>query len=229
MPVIVLYEFELTMRDLVIMAIAGLLVLGQLYFEKRESTTGKLLTKTPASFLFVLLALVRPHPLASYAWAMSAGLALCLVGDVFLALPRRRAFMAGLVSFLLGHVAYVVAFLLVARPRLSTLPAAAVLVAASAGVFLWLRPRLGTMKVPVLAYVAVITVMVAAAWSLFLEPGRALEGRVLVLAGAVLFYLSDVTVARDRFVSPGFANRLVGLPVYYAGQFLLALSVAALA
>jgi hypothetical protein len=46
-----------------------------------------------------------------------------------------------------------------------------------------------------------------------------------VRAGALLFYLSDLAVARDRFVRPGLANRLVGLPLYYAGQVLLALAL----
>lgn len=47
---------------------------------------------------------------------------------------------------------------------------------------------------------------------------------LLVRTGATLFYLSDLTVARDRFVRRRFANRLVGLPLYYAAQVLLALS-----
>ena len=51
----------------------------------------------------------------------------------------------------------------------------------------------------------------------------------LVLAGAIAFYLSDLTVARDRFVTRGFENRIVGLPLYYTGQVLLALSVATFA
>ena len=48
----------------------------------------------------------------------------------------------------------------------------------------------------------------------------------MVLAGAVLFFLSDLGVARDRFVSPGVWNRAVGLPLYYGAQLLLAASVA---
>jgi len=43
-----------------------------------------------------------------------------------------------------------------------------------------------------------------------------------IRAGAVLFWLSDLAVARDRFVRPGFVNPLVGLPLYYAAQLLLA-------
>ncbi len=45
-----------------------------------------------------------------------------------------------------------------------------------------------------------------------------------VLPGAVLFFLSDLAVARDKFVTPGFPNRAVGLPMYYAAQILFAVS-----
>jgi hypothetical protein len=47
----------------------------------------------------------------------------------------------------------------------------------------------------------------------------------MILAGAVSFYISDLFVARDRFLKDAFFNRLVGLPLYYLGQFLLAFSV----
>jgi uncharacterized membrane protein YhhN len=46
-----------------------------------------------------------------------------------------------------------------------------------------------------------------------------------VAAGAVLFYLSDLAVARHRFVKAEFLNRGIGLPLYYAGQVLIALSI----
>jgi len=129
----------------------------------------------------------------------------------------------GLIAFLLGHLAYLAAFhtLLPARdwPFLAGLPVAA----ASALVARWLWPHLGHMRGPVSAYVAVITVMVWAAVSV-LSAGRA--GWV-VLAGALLVYVSDVAVARERFVRSSFLNRAWGLPAYYAGQALLAVSLAA--
>jgi hypothetical protein len=37
-----------------------------------------------------------------------------------------------------------------------------------------------------------------------------------------------VFVARDRFLKKDFFNRLVGLPLYYTGQFILAFSVGVL-
>jgi uncharacterized membrane protein YhhN len=44
--------------------------------------------------------------------------------------------------------------------------------------------------------------------------------------GALLVGGSDLAVARERFGRSGFANKLLGLPSYYAGQTLLALQVA---
>ena len=63
---------------------------------------------------------------------------------------------------------------------------------------------------------AIITVMLVTASS---------SGRLGLYAGAALFYLSDLAVARQRFVAPGFENKLIGLPLYYAGQLLLASAV----
>jgi hypothetical protein len=47
----------------------------------------------------------------------------------------------------------------------------------------------------------------------------------LVRWGAGLFFVSDLFVARGRFVRSGKANQLVGWPLFYAGQFLLAPSL----
>jgi len=48
---------------------------------------------------------------------------------------------------------------------------------------------------------------------------------MMVFSGASRFYISDLFLARDRFVKKEPANRFIGLPLYYIGQFLLAFSV----
>jgi uncharacterized membrane protein YhhN len=48
----------------------------------------------------------------------------------------------------------------------------------------------------------------------------------LVAAGASLFFLSDLAVARHRFVARSFWNKLWGQPAYFAGQLLIAWSLA---
>ena len=86
----------------------------------------------------------------------------------------------------------------------------------------WLWGHLGpTMRGPVVAYVIVISVMTV------LAAGATGAGAsALVLPGALAFVVSDLAVARQRFVHATFANKLWGLPLYYGGVSLLAASVA---
>jgi uncharacterized membrane protein YhhN len=213
------------MLNIPIIALAVILLAGLLYFEKAGSQKGKLPTKTLLSSLFILTALIQPHPDPAYFYLLLIGLIFCLGGDVFLALPRERAFLMGLVSFLLGHVLYVISFFYVADNSDWTVIGCLVGLLVSGVVFLWLRPHLRSMMVPVIAYIVVITVMVIGAWNVIGDAKLNQVGRLLVFIGAVSFYLSDLFVARDRFLKSEFANRLVGLPMYYCGQFLLAFSV----
>ena len=85
-------------------------------------------------------------------------------------------------------------------------------------VWRWLAPHVeAAMRAPVVAYIGVIAIMVACAVGTL---------RALPIAGAVAFFVSDLAVARDRFIAPGFDNRAWGLPLYYAAVTLLALSTA---
>ncbi len=146
------------------------------------------------------------------------GLVLAAAGDVLLIPKDKRAFLGGLVSFLAGHIAYAFAFGIVGIHPLGTAAAGAGVVIAGAIVLRWLWPHVERpMRGPVLAYVLVISSMVA------LATGAALtSGNGLLLVGAVAFYLSDLAVARHRFVSQSFINRAWGLPVYFFAQMLLA-------
>ena len=181
--------------------------------------------KTLLSVLFITTAMVQPHPLPGYYYLLLIGLIFCLGGDVFLALPQEKMFLCGLVSFLLGHVFYVIAFFSATELNLWTWLGLGICLVLSGGIYFWLRPHLGSMNLPVLFYVIVITVMVVGACTVLGNSRLALSGRMLVFWGAVSFYFSDVFVARDRFLKPEFSNRLIGLPLYYFGQYLLAFSV----
>lgn len=77
------------------------------------------------------------------------------------------------------------------------------------------------MRAPVHVYMAVIACMVAAAVS-----GSAHTGDGALAVGAVAFALSDLSVARERFVRPQLINLLWGLPLYYFAQVVLAVSAA---
>ncbi|GMV44536.1 MAG: hypothetical protein AMXMBFR64_62520 [Myxococcales bacterium] len=207
---------------MLIVLAAGALVALTVALDHRGHRRASLAAKVGASSCFMAVALLSPRPDPAWATWILAGLALGMVGDVCLALPGRRAFLAGLVAFLLGHVGYVGAFsgAAVAWGHPSQLAP----VAASAAALAWLWPHAGAMRGAVVAYVVVITAMVVAA--LAAAPGLPPATARAVVAGSLLFYASDLFVARHRFVAPGLVNRAVGLPLYYAGQLLIAWSVA---
>ncbi len=208
----------------VVVLAAGLLA-GLLYCEKKEVLKAKLAVKTVLSSLFIFSAVIQPHPIVPYYRFILLGLIFCLGGDVFLALPREKMFRFGLVSFLMGHLFYVAAFLYLAGINQWTFIGLAISLIVSSGVFLWLRSHLGSMKIPVIFYIIVITAMVVGAWTVLAAGELTLSGRMLVFIGALGFYFSDLFVARQRFLKAEFVNRLMGLPLYYGGQFLLAFSV----
>ena len=89
------------------------------------------------------------------------------------------------------------------------------------GVFAWLQPHIpADLDIPVRAYIAVISVMV-----IFAFGTRGAGGPVLILIGALLFFLSDLSVAALRLAQTDFPTYVWGLPFYYGGQLCLALSV----
>ncbi|MCK4534564.1 MAG: lysoplasmalogenase [Syntrophobacterales bacterium] len=213
------------MGNIIIIATAVLLLVVLLYHIKENNQKSALLAKTVLSSLFIVAVLVQPHLISGYYNFLLAGLIFCLLGDVFLALPQKGMFLAGLVVFLTGHVLYVFGFLRVTEIGQWAGMGSLVIIAVSGLVYFLLRTYLGRMKIPVIFYMIVISVMLAGAWAVFGDCGLAGSGKIMVFAGALLFYLSDLFVARHRFVKEEFSNRLIGLPMYYTGQFLLAFSV----
>ena len=207
-----------------ILAAAAVSLAALLWFgERRGIARVQWPLKALTSGLFLCVAWLR-GPDAAYDGWIVAGLVLSFVGDLALIPRDRRWFQAGLVAFLLAHVAYTAAFAGAAPQASLPWAALAVIAAASLAAYLHFRPHLGPMRVPVAAYIVVISIMLAAAWTLAL--GRQDPFGWQVAAGATLFYLSDIAVARRRFTpGAGFATRAVGLPAYYAGQFLLAMTV----
>jgi len=170
--------------------------------------------------LLVVAAIVLdPVDGARRAWFVAA-LVLSLAGDVFL-LPRPDKFVAGLASFLLAHLAYVAGFV-AGGIVLAATPVAIVLVCL-VGIPLGRRLVAGArasghadVVVPVIAYVAVIALMVVAALA---------SGNRVAAVGALSFMASDALIGWTRFVRP-IAWAPVGIMVtYHVAQVLLVVSL----
>jgi uncharacterized membrane protein YhhN len=172
--------------------------------------------------LIILLALLGDEPpTAFYKWAVVAGLLFSLAGDVFLMLPGDR-FLVGLVSFLLAHLWYIVAFTNSAG-FYDGLLALGVFLGVGTAVYIYLYPNLGKMKIPALLYMLVIITM---AWQAFgfwqqTNPSRA----IFALFGAVLFMVSDSVLAVNRFGRPFSAAQAIIMSTYSAAQYLIGLSI----
>lgn len=148
---------------------------------------------------------------------MLLGALFCGAGDVILDIDRVCLFVPGLAAFLLGHVGFLIFFLLRIERGSSrtwwTLPVFLFAVVMA----LLLIPKLGSLSVPVLLYLGVITAMTAAAVMARVPP--------VVAVGAFIFMVSDALLATAKFLTGGIPSPMVTIPVYFIGLFFLGFGV----
>ncbi|MGB1249992.1 MAG: lysoplasmalogenase [Candidatus Promineifilaceae bacterium] len=145
---------------------------------------------------------------------LTIALLLSAAGDIALGLDGERYFVQGLGFFLLAHVAYVWIF---GRSLVFTL-AALLPIAFTLLIAILLIPRLypvlGKLRIPVLFYVSIIIAMglTAALHSPF---------NLMLVTGAIIFMLSDATIAVDKFVQPVAYRNFIVMFTYYLAQYLI--------
>jgi len=196
---------------------------GLLASERARSRAGIWACKTTAASAYVAVAVAGGALEHAYGTIVVVALCLCWLGDVLL-IPQRRpnCFLIGIGAFFLGHVAFALAFARLGV-AVGALAIALPIVAATAWALQrWLGPHLdGMFRAAVPAYIVAIAAMLSLAVSAAVATGSA-----AIAVGAALFALSDVSVARERFVAAGFVNGAWGLPTYFAAQLILAASAA---
>lgn len=182
--------------------------------------------------VYVTKPLLMPLLVAYYAFSCDSvsvllvtALGFGFLGDVFLMLPDRgeKMFMAGVAAFLFNQLLYVVAFLRTVE-SFGAMPAWLPLLlvpylAYGFSFYRLIRPGLGGMKVPVIAYMAVILCMGAAA--LLRRAEHAGASFWLVLGGSISFIASDSTLAFDKFKREVPFGRAVVMATYIAAQLLI--------
>ena len=159
------------------------------------------------------------------------GILFSLAGDVFLMLSDRW-FIAGLVSFLMAHVMYIIGFYM-PLPELSPLWALALAVILGlgaaqvlGGIVNGLRAKsLQKLVTPVVIYGIIITLMLLSALLTLSRPDWQLLTAILVSLGALAFYISDVILAWNKFVKPIKNGRIMNMAAYHIGQIALIIGV----
>lgn len=187
-----------------------------IFFIPYEPVGFKIFMKLIPMALIITFAMMTKSTLSrTYKSIMLVGLMICMIADGVI-----YWFMAGLITFFVGHVFYIFAFRHIARKPMPKW-AAAILLLYGAIMATWIAGsqfREGEIILAI-AIIAYITIILMMGWA-------AIRTRLpLAIAGAILFMLSDSILAIDRFVYPMEARDALVMSTYYCAQFLMAASI----
>jgi len=201
------------------LVVAGVFAVGDWVAVERANKRLEYACKPLTMVALIAAALTLDPVSSSQRWWFVAALVLSLVGDVFLMLPQ-DLFVAGLASFLLGHLAYIAGFLVRGLDAPNAIVGALAVVvigaAVAPAVLGGVRRREPKLLGPVVAYMTVISVMVVCARG---------SGTLLASAGALVFYCSDALIAWNRFVRQQRHGRVAIMLTYHVAQALLVVSL----
>lgn len=178
----------------------------------------------PAVMVCLFIWLYRSTGLQGLTLWFGVGLVFSLLGDVLLMISLDRMFIFGLVAFLFAHVFYLFgfqnellnvtawSFLLIMFLSVSAVRVMRRIVSS-------IRAKgQARMVYPVIVYSTVITVMLYAAMTTISNPEWKVSASFFVSVGAFLFYLSDLILAWNKFVSPIQNGRILNIAAYHLGQ-----------
>lgn len=145
------------------------------------------------------------------------------LGDVLLLFQTQQSifFLLGLSAFLLAHIFYILFFhnVRVMENVKGKLYLLAIVVVYYAGLIYFLSPYLGEMTLPVRVYGIVISFMFMLAMHMLFIKNKAAGN--WMMAGALLFVVSDSTLAINKFYQPFELAGIVIMITYGAAQFFI--------
>lgn len=159
------------------------------------------------------------------------GLVFSLLGDVLLILPKEQ-FIGGLAAFLVGHIFYILGFNLLPPLKTPQMVVAGIVTVLVVLTWSQIYRRVAQglhykgkskLKLPVLIYSIVISLMVLAALFTLLRGAWKPLPALAASAGAILFFISDTLLAVNKFVRPLVNGRLRYMIAYHLGQYLITL------
>ena len=178
----------------------------------------------PAVMVCLLIWLYTSTGLQGNSFWFGLGLVFSLVGDVVLISLSDRMFVLGLIAFLFTHIFYILGFkeellhpttwslVLIFFIYINALRVLRRIVGAMHA------QKLNTLINPVILYSLVISLMLLAALSTMFDPAWKTNAALFISVGAFLFYLSDLILAWNKFVSPIKNGRILNIIAYYLGQ-----------
>ena len=202
--------------------------------EHKENYVSAVALKGLASLCFVILGFICAGSCADAQFAnlVKIGLFLGLIADVLLNLRfvfkknGQKIFLVGILVFLSGHILYLCALIPKCSSLWLCLAAGAVL---TFFVIRWIFSKITAkpaFKIFGVFYIGAIVIMNCVAVGVLVA--QPCLSSAVFLAGAISFFVSDVVLILNTFGSETkFKLRITNLTLYYIGQLLIALSLAA--
>ncbi|QUM74978.1 lysoplasmalogenase [Moritella sp. 24] len=206
------------MMGTIIISVSGFLHLYGAYQDRKWLFY---LFKPVTTLSIVVLCWSLAPTIDDYVWLILLGLLLSTLGDIFLMLPKDR-FIPGLLSFLLAHVVYIIAFSM----RIDLTYTWSLILPLSVIAIIYLKmlwPSLAEMKIPVFVYMSIIVVMAWISGERYFSLSD--SASLYAFIGAIIFLFSDATLAFDRFKQQFHSAYAVIIVSYYLAQYFIALSV----
>jgi alkenylglycerophosphocholine hydrolase len=178
----------------------------------------------PAVMVCLFLWLYSSTGLRGSTFWFGLGILFSLVGDVLLMRAGDDLFLFGLVAFLLAHISYITGF----WQEIATAStwSLILLIFIAIGASRLIRRIAGAMQtnghnrliIPVVVYGIAISIMLYAAMSTIYDPGWKTNAALFVSLGAFLFWISDLILGWNKFVSPIKNGRVFNMVLYHLGQ-----------
>lgn len=218
------------MTVIIILAVLGMIIQGCfIAVEHKEKYVAADILKGLAALMFVCIGLISYLKVTNDALGLKIviGLIFGMVGDILLNLRfvlkenGQKAFLAGILAFLIGHVLYLMALIPLSSTFVIDAAIGAVLAAALLiYIFKTMDVKLA-FKIFGVFYLGAVIIMTVIAAHLAIATGNVHD--IVYAVGAVLFMASDIVLIFNTFSgTTKFSLRITNLSLYYIGQLLIA-------
>lgn len=212
-------------------AIIGIIIqCAFIYIESKKDYIKAVILKGSASLCFLTTGIVGFAASSNKVFSslILAGLILGVIGDILLNLrfvlknKSQLVFLIGTISFLFGHIFYIIALFLVSKANMLYIPiimALAITFIVGYFIFKLLKVK-NELKIFGCAYILIVSLFMSIAT--YNLSAIVNNQTILAAVGSILFFLSDVILIFNSFgPNPKLYFRASNLILYFLGQILI--------
>jgi len=200
-----------------IFAVSVCLIIFTIYSKYKKAKFYRLAKPVTTSWI-IIIPFVNGSDLKSiYDFSILLGLLFSLAGDVFL-LNYEKYFNFGLLSFLITHVFYSIAFY---STNTRIIPYTFIFLIGVVMFLVYFFRKI--LDVKIMAYLMLITLMTSLAFNNLMN--ELTKANMILFLASVLFLISDFILALNKFVKPFKLSEAIVLSTYFSAQLIFTLTI----